>query len=548
MNISEPMVSQPENYSRTLLPHQLTSIYMMEKMEKEQRICEGSIEIENRVGIQGDRTGYGKTCSMIGLIVRDKMKWDMEEKFVEKFKHFATGLLTVNRVRIRRKIRASLIVASQSIISQWKNELERTELNYTVIKTRKAIEMLNIGDMDVILVTPTMYNNLLAKYSNLAWKRLVYDEPGTCHIPSMKHITSGFVWFVTATPIVMKQKYFGKTTHFISSLGLSYLENPFFNLLLVKNSEDYVKQSWKMPPVSHTYYYCHQPLARTMRGLVSGVVETMIAAGNVRGAVISMGGTETDSIIDLVRSRIQEDVEEARQKISRYSNRNNNRLKEQWVERLNALQRKLDTLEERFQRVLEDSCTICLSPMDEPVMVSCCQNMFCGKCIFEWMKANSPSPKCPMCRQVIKPNELAYFKNDSRPHSPAPKIDRPLTKEEQVEQIILENPFSKVIIFSEEDATYNLINAKMRDSKIKVEEIKGRTEARDRVIRNFKNGESRAIFLNSRNNGAGIDLQECTDIVLYHSMSTDLQTQILGRANRIGRCIPLRVHHLRVKH
>ena len=31
---------------------------------------------------------------------------------------------------------------------------------------------------------------------------------------------------------------------------------------------------------------------------------------------------------------------------------------------------------------------------------------------------------------------------------------------------------------------------------------------------------------------------------LYHQMNNDLETQIIGRANRIGRQIQLRVHHL----
>ena len=53
-------------------------------------------------------------------------------------------------------------------------------------------------------------------------------------------------------------------------------------------------------------------------------------------------------------------------------------------------------------------------------------------------------------------------------------------------------------------------------------------------------------FLNSRNNGAGINLQECTDIILYHRMEDSTTTQILGRANRIGRTEELNVHHLQV--
>ena len=55
------------------------------------------------------------------------------------------------------------------------------------------------------------------------------------------------------------------------------------------------------------------------------------------------------------------------------------------------------------------------------------------------------------------------------------------------------------------------------------------------------------IFLNSNFNGAGINLQEATDIILYHEMPLNVQNQIIGRANRIGRTEALNVHHLQVE-
>jgi SNF2 family DNA or RNA helicase len=55
-------------------------------------------------------------------------------------------------------------------------------------------------------------------------------------------------------------------------------------------------------------------------------------------------------------------------------------------------------------------------------------------------------------------------------------------------------------------------------------------------------GELSVIFLNSRFNGAGINLQIADDIILYHKMAEGLRKQVLGRALRIGRTDPLLVH------
>ena len=64
------------------------------------------------------------------------------------------------------------------------------------------------------------------------------------------------------------------------------------------------------------------------------------------------------------------------------------------------------------------------------------------------------------------------------------------------------------------------------------------------ILRKFKEGKIKVIFLNSKNNGAGINLQEATDIILYHRMNDSFQKQIIGRVNRIGKDNELIVHHL----
>jgi len=111
-------------------------------------------------------------------------------------------------------------------------------------------------------------------------------------------------------------------------------------------------------------------------------------------------------------------------------------------------------------------------------------------------------------------------------------------------KIINKKADKKFIIFSDEDATLKHILTELNSNNIECKEIKGRSETRNKVIKNFKSGKINCIFLNSKNNGAGINLQECTDIILYHKMETSIVTQILGRANRIGRKCDLHVHHL----
>jgi hypothetical protein len=51
-------------------------------------------------------------------------------------------------------------------------------------------------------------------------------------------------------------------------------------------------------------------------------------------------------------------------------------------------------------------------------------------------------------------------------------------------------------------------------------------------------------MLNAQYFGAGINLQMTDDIFIYHRMSSDLEKQVVGRAQRIGRTDKLNIHYL----
>jgi hypothetical protein len=51
-------------------------------------------------------------------------------------------------------------------------------------------------------------------------------------------------------------------------------------------------------------------------------------------------------------------------------------------------------------------------------------------------------------------------------------------------------------------------------------------------------------LLNAKNYGSGLNLQMTTDIIIYHKMSKDLENQVIGRGQRLGRTDALNVHYL----
>ena len=44
--------------------------------------------------------------------------------------------------------------------------------------------------------------------------------------------------------------------------------------------------------------------------------------------------------------------------------------------------------------------------------------------------------------------------------------------------------------------------------------------------------------------GSGLNLQSCSDILLFHRQRPDLEKQLIGRGQRLGRTTSLKVHYL----
>ena len=40
----------------------------------------------------------------------------------------------------------------------------------------------------------------------------------------------------------------------------------------------------------------------------------------------------------------------------------------------------------RFDNIMNQNCSICLSELKNPVLETSCHNLFCGECILKWLQ------------------------------------------------------------------------------------------------------------------------------------------------------------------
>jgi len=535
-----PMILQPRNLNIDLFPHQLASVYKMEQLERAKQIQLDNYTINTKIGINGNITGYGKTLAMVTLILRDEMEWDMDTQHrVDITTVYSMSLITKQMPYYHTKINTTLILVNQPLIEQWENEFSHTNLRIGVVTTRKSADTIIAPEYDAILVTPTMFNRFVDRYYGMAWKRFIFDEPGHIKVPKMRSVIFGFMWLVTATPqsIILKhQKCKSSFMRILFDNFNWHFQDQIFNSINISNDEKFVRQSWQLPPTHHNYYECFSPVYRALNGLVNDKIIAMADANNISGIISLLGGNQTSNITDLVRTKKNDEL---RAIVNIYTLENDDEKVAVWKEKENRIRTQLKELDRRMDDLLNKECTICYNKLISPVMEPLCQNIFCAKCLLTWIKTNRA---CPLCRQQINPASLIYISTDQTGDESKEHILP--TKEKMIVDIIKNKKKGRFIIFSSYNETFSRITSVLTINKISFIEAKGNIKIMNNRIKKFKDGTIPVIFLNSKHQGAGLNLQEATDVIIYHKMSDDLLCQVLGRPNRIGRTEPLQVHHL----
>jgi hypothetical protein len=185
-----------------------------------------------------------------------------------------------------------------------------------------------------------------------------------------------------------------------------------------------------------------------VKGMINNQILEMISAGDIEGAVTALGGNPTSNIVELVRSKKLEDIDLINDHIRFWQRRNNKDMVEKWEAKKLHAQIQLNKLDKRYSDILKDDCIICLGQKRNPVMIPCCQNIFCGKCILLWAKQ---SGKCPLCRCPIQGNKLIYIKSskdeDEEKEEKKEEPPKRKTKADTILEIIQNNPKGRFIIF-----------------------------------------------------------------------------------------------------
>jgi hypothetical protein len=579
LNNVSPKIDQPVNLKIKLKEHQKTAIYHMRKLEADRAITHHydeeqfylsnytlrtlglqhhdikQIQINTSYAVLADKVGSGKTLMVVGLL-NDKIQLPDSDKIL------SSSLYSSVQIRDNKKcLKTNLILVPHSLTTQWHDAFKQSKLKYYIITKRKDIDHLefddNIDDMceagviepdqcvqyyDVIVCSANMFSDYFEKFKFTKYSRIIIDEVLQIKLPADFNWCCNFAWFITATPSGLQSI----RRHYIKELIGGIVQ--YHHLLTVKNNDEYVNQSMKLPDVIYRQIKCLTPKELLIiKDFISPEIINMINGNNIQEALkkLNCNIDTNDNIFNILTKRTQIDIkdEEAKLKYVSTVHYQDQKVKDEAIkksmDKIASLKDRLSNIKQRIDNFSTDNCPICFENDNKPVIVSCCNNIVCLKCIVNVKNV------CPFCRTNITTNMMNVldntYKNNVKKEEKESKLKDKIVN---LIEIIKGNKKGKFLVFSAYDETFNDIIKEFIKANITYSTILGAVTHINNVINDFTNGKINVVMMNAKHYGSGLNLQMATDIVLYHEMPKELETQVIGRAQRLGRTDSLVVHYL----
>lgn len=575
---ASPRAPQPPGARVDLRPHQLALLHACRAFEANNIPLSDDADqyVRSRVGVIGDKVGAGKSYVMLALML-SPLPRDLERH--KNLKSYANNMVQVVRKHALRDVDACLLVVPHNLAHQWHEYFEAflpAETRTLVVNRARVLDAVHdIGAYDVVLVTSTFYGSLLQRVGPVRWKRVLFDEVDSLKMHDCAYVDAYAYWFVTAsfanvlhpTGNVVLDRATGRHLQLATGLHVGGfvkrlfvelargLDAPTFRMLLLRNADAFVDESAQLPPVRETTLPCLPSReVRILHGIVDHHVIAHLNANDLRGAVSCVSPMRRSNEANIVALLIESldrtvrnlDIKAALHRTMEYEDEHarEHELARLAVKRDEAVQR-IAAIRERI--TTSGTCPICYDDIAQKSILPCCQNAFCFRCISLWL---AQQRTCPMCKAASGIASMYVVAADaSAEPAAASETPEPKTKMATLLDVVtarLGEGGAKIIVFSAYDNTVGQIGAHLEQHGVTCARLHGNGAHIATVLRRYRAADSglNVLLANAADFGSGLNMENTTDVVLFHRFDSEVERQVIGRAQRPGRSAPLRVWYL----
>jgi hypothetical protein len=590
----------------TLRVHQQAVLSSMERLEK--AACEG-IDCSGELfyssyGILGDSVGVGKSLMVMGHILRLIEKGADPIQSTTSISAHSTGhTFSIRRTHFTDVSEAGcILIVPHTLFRQWSQYIKQQSTIKTLFLEKKKClteETLarDVLDSQLVLISNTLYKEFSCwvEQKQIRWKRAFIDEADTIHITSGYPVPKArFTWLITASwmnvifpnetiyvsnntlnsvifsatntkykclqPYFMEAHMSNRTYNYFRFGVTSYsflrnilnAEHPLRGGLVVRCSDDFIRESISLPQLVRTNIFCKAPLqSRIVSECVPTEIQHLLHAGDTAGAIQALGvkTEDTTSIVEAVTKNLQKELSRLRathtfkESLEYSSPAAKATALSSLEDKIRRVEENIAGLKQRIEGFKDEVCPICYDEPGESALITpCCSHVFCGRCILTCL---SNVAACPMCREKLGPKGLRHVvkeqaRNEIIEAGAAEEPQEILEKKpDALLRVFRENPQGRFLVFSRYDNPFTEMETQLETTGVRVKQMKGNKDAVAATLRSFQSGDLRCLLLNSHYAGAGLNITAATHVILLHAMTHEEEKQILGRAYRMGRTEPL---------
>lgn len=528
-----------------LYPHQKSLIQGMTRYRDtmtrgcliDQRVING------KIGIIGDTHGTGKTLSILSYIA-ESLTIPLPKMTNELSDHSSRYFFSHDIRQAPDRNISNLIIVPHHLFSQWKDEIEtHTMLSYVAIETKRMIKenetMAKINTSAFVLTTSKCYKFVqeYATRKGIHWNNVFIDEAATIYFNSADPpLSFEFLWLITnqwpsllfKNPTLHSRLMYDmrdrvnlnselstwltmpEHEHYdYPTLSSSYLkdyisfQHPQRGITVLRNSTAFVMDSMKLPQIQEYKLSCKPSI--TLASLTSYFLS--------RNAKITFGSKDIPYLFQALGVEFLNT--------------------EQFIE--NQPSSKKTLIEGKIK---DNECSICLDNCEYMTVVNCCYNTYCGKCILKNMILNPP--KCPTCREGVLIQNMSCLATITAQDKMFSK-----SKMEVCMDLIKKNHDKQFIIYASFENIYFQMFEEMDRLGIKAERIEDNLFSLMKVLRNFKQGNTRVLFISDVKLIRGLSFSSVSHLIFYHELpSSELRELLIHSIQRLKKQNPLEIIHL----
>lgn len=500
-----------------------------------------NLKINSNIAIFGDKVGSGKSISILSLILLRQNP--------PSFEHITYGsqYLYITDMTKFINVKENLIIVPHKLIFQWEKYISYfPTLNIFICHNDKKLNEIDhnkLNKYNIILISSKIYNNFFDKFINVKWSRIVIDEADNITFKKNTLFNSHFIWLISSNP-----------SNLYSNQSISSLTSGTNNILLEYltfcNDNKYIDQSCNLPVPNRYSILCDKPAEiLTIGTTLPKQILNLVNLGKIHDVVkiLNCNAGTTDNICQSVTGYIKMEINFINKKIEKINNDiiktdEHSDIYNELILKKNKLTYELkryhDRLESTIKKVMDvdkDTCPICFNAFNEPIIINCCNNIFCIECIMQNLIHGNTT--CPFCKEQIDTKNINLIsenvKNDVKICNDKITVLLGLLRESNKK---------KFVIFSECLDSFELIQIYLEAEGIKSSVLMGNSLQIKKTLNDFDKGVVQVILLNKKYPGTGLNLEMATDLIIYHRF--DNEDQVIGRAQRYGRNEPLNVYYL----